>query len=181
VVVANPQVRITLVRHAEPDVTPSTDPALWPLSAAGRLGAERLRPRLPLGTAVWVASTEVKAYQTLECLAGDDQREILRDERLDEVRRHEPFDDDFRSRRRAWVEGRLDDRHEGWEPPRAAAARFEEAVRAHGGPGASLVIGSHGMVITAWLVHRRRVRPGSEAAAFWESLAFPDLVELELD
>jgi len=173
-------VKIVLVRHAEPSVVPGTDPAAWALSPAGRRAAERLRHRLPSETGIWVASQELKAYQTLQCLAVGAERSILRDERLDEVRRDEPFDDDFRSRRQAWVEDRLDARHDGWEAPRAAATRFDEAIRDHAGPGAPPVVGSHGMVITAWLVHRGRVRPGREAGRFWTGLELPVLVELDL-
>ena len=106
---------------------------------------------------------------------------IVRDERLNQVKRDEPFDDDFRSRRRAWVEGRLDARHTGWETPKEAAIRFDEAVRAHAGMHDRLVICSHGMVITAWLVDHRWVQAGPEAGAFWAALAMPDVVEVDLD
>lgn len=106
---------------------------------------------------------------------------MLRDARFNEVQRDEPFDDGFRSRRRAWVEGKPDGRHTGWETPLDAASRFDDAVRAFAERGAPLIIGSHGMIITAWLVHRARVRPGAEAGRFWAALAFPDLVEVDLD
>ncbi len=100
--------------------------------------------------------------------------------RFNEVQRDEPFDNDFRSRRRAWVEGKLDDRHAGWETPEEAASRFDEAVREYGERGERLVIGSHGMVITAWLVHAGLLQPGVAAGRFWEALAFPELVEVDL-
>ena len=75
----------------------------------------------------------------------------------------------------AWVEGRLDGRHEGWESPEVAAARFHDGVLAHatGGP---LVIGTHGMVLTAWLVSIGRLAPGPAAGEFWSGLRFPDVV-----
>lgn len=129
---------------------------------------------------LWVASEELKAIETLECLSPRECGAILRDERFNEVRRDEPFDGDFRSRRRAWVEGKLDDRHTRWESPHEAASRFDEAVNDFVAQGSPLVIGSHGMIITAWLVHRARVQAGAEAGLFWGALSFPDVVEVDL-
>ncbi|MFE6971399.1 hypothetical protein [Isoptericola sp. NPDC057653] len=40
--------RVTLVRHAAPQVSAGVDPAAWPLSPAGRAAARDLR--LPAGT-----------------------------------------------------------------------------------------------------------------------------------
>ena len=40
----------------------------------------------------------------------------------------------------------------------------------------ALVIGSHGMVLTAWLVHARGAVAQHEAGAFWAALAFPGMV-----
>ena len=101
--------RILLVRHAEPQASAAAAPEQWPLSAAGRIAATRLMGRLPT-TGRWVTSTEVKAYETLLCARSDEAVPITQDARFDEVR-VEPFDDAFRARRRAWVEGRLDLRH----------------------------------------------------------------------
>lgn len=164
-----------------PKVSPTLDPALWPLSLEGRRAAQELRQRLPPTARVWVASQELKAFETLQCLSPKDGGAILQDARFNEVQRDEPFDDDFRSRRRAWVEGKLDARHTGWETPQDAARRVDEAVREFAARGYPLIIGSHGMVLTAWLVHRARVQSGAEAGMFWEALAFPDLVEIDLD
>jgi broad specificity phosphatase PhoE len=168
-------VRIVLVRHAEPQVSATMDPQLWPLSAAGRAAAGSLRGRLP-GAGRWVASSELKAYQTLQC-ARPGSVAVSQEARFDEVRRVEPFDDDARTRRRAWVDGRLDERHRGWETPPEAAARFDEAVRDHVSASDTLVVGSHGMVLTAWLVHARGVLAAEDAGPFWEALAFPDVIE----
>lgn len=167
---------ILLVRHAAPEVASGLDPRRWALSGAGRIAAAQLGARLP-SYGVWVSSTETKAYQTLSYAAGADV-EIAQDSGFDEVRREEPFDEGFRARRLAWVAGRLDQRHAGWETPTEAAARFDRAVSAHATPGAPLVIASHGMALTAWLVHARGRVPRHEAARFWEALAFPDLIEV---
>lgn len=169
--------RILLVRHAEPQASPGADPQRWSLSEAGRSAATRLVSRLP-ATGRWVASTEVKAYETLLCARADEAFSIAQDARLDEVRRVEPFDDDFRARRRAWVEGRLDVRLAEWETPLEAAARFDEAVTDHSGRASTLVIGSLGMVLTAWLVHARGAVARQEAGGFWDAMAFPEVIEV---
>lgn len=168
---------ILLVRHAEPEVVPGLDPRRWTLSDAGRIAAAELAARLP-SYGVWMSSTETKAYETLSYAAGPDLA-IAQDPGFDEVRRDEPFDEGFRARRRAWVEGRLDERHAGWETPTEVAARFDRAVTAHAAPGTPLVIASHGMALTAWLVHARCQVPQHEAARFWETLAFPDVIAVE--
>ncbi len=55
--------------------------------------------------------------------------------------------------------------------------RFGRAVAEHAAEGTPLVIASHGMVITAWLVHGRQMLRPEEAADFWEAMAFPDVIE----
>jgi broad specificity phosphatase PhoE len=170
-------VRILLVRHARPQASPAADPRHWPLSTTGRSAAMDLRGRLP-ATGLWVTSTEVKAFETLLRARPDDALSITQDARFDEVRRIEPFDHDFRARRRAWVEDRPDQRHAGWETPVEAATRFDEAVREHSALDSPLVIGSHGMVLTAWLVHARGAVARQAAGAFWAAMAFPDVIEV---
>jgi broad specificity phosphatase PhoE len=169
--------RILLVRHAEPQASPAVHPHQWPLSEAGRRAAKDLRGRLP-GTGVWVSSTEVKAHQTLLGARPEEALPVLQDARFDEVRRIEQLDDDFRARRRAWVEGRLDQRHSGWEEPLEAAARFDEGVREYAALGGPLVVGSHGMVLTAWLVHARGAVAAPVAGAYWEAMALPEVIEV---
>jgi len=167
---------IHLVRHAEPKVVPSVDSRHWRLSEAGRMAATGLGPRLPRD-AVWVSSTEPKAHETLRCAADPDIAVAL-DAGFDEVHREEAFDPDFRARRLAWVEGRLDERHEGWETPAEVAVRFERAVGVHTARGDALVVGSHGMALTAWLVHARGVVSPHDAGRFWQALAFPDVIDV---
>jgi broad specificity phosphatase PhoE len=139
--------------------------------------ASQLGTRLP-ADGIWVASDEVKAYETLLC-ARSGATEVRQDARFGEVQRAEPFDDDFRSRRRGWVEGRLDDRQAEWESASDAAARFDATVNDYLELGRPLVIGSHGMVITAWLVRIGVVAPGRVAGDFWDALEFPDLIEID--
>lgn len=167
---------LLVVRHAEPAVSPSVDPSMWPLSEAGRDAASHLSQSLPRAGR-WVSSMERKAYETL-LYAGHSGVAVTKDSRFDEVRRDEPFDDDFRARRRAWVAGRLDARHSGWETPQDAAERFEDAVCHHCADAECLVVGTHGMVLTAWLVHARRQLEPSEAGSFWEQLRLPDIIRV---
>lgn len=167
--------RVFLVRHAMPKLDPALGPAEWRLSAEGGMAARELRGRLP-GHARRVASAERKAQETLElALAGTFEV----DSRLNEVRRPvEPVGLEVRSVRRAWVAGRIDERHNGWETPTAAAARFDAGVRDHA--SGDVVVASHGMVLTTWLVSVGTLAAGEPAALFWEALGFPDIVEVEL-
>jgi broad specificity phosphatase PhoE len=165
-------VKVVLVRHAMPTLDPDQAPEDWPLSPGGRLAAAALRPSLP-GAAVRLASTERKAVETL-ALATD--LPPVQDIRFGEVARPgEPFDDDVRDRRRAWVEGRPDQRHRGWERPGEAAARFGAALADHASD-LPLVVATHGMVLTAWLVSVGHVDAGAAAGRLWAELAFPDVV-----
>jgi hypothetical protein len=66
-----------------------------------------------------VASQEPKARQTLEP-AGT----VHSDERSNEVTRDEPYEGDFRARRRAYVTGTD---HANWEPRGHVVARFTTA------------------------------------------------------
>lgn len=68
----------------------------------------------------------------------------------------------------------------GWETLPEVAQRFDEAVRARSEPGRELVIGTHGMALTAWLIHCGRVEHGAAATRFWAALEFPDIVEVHL-
>jgi len=124
-----------------------------------------------------VASTEAKAIETLRL--APDRASVPTDARFDEVARPgEPFDGAFRAARLAWVEGTVDHRNAAWEPPEQAARRFDAGVRAHASADA-LVVGTHGMVMTAWLVSIGHVAPGVAAGELWERLTFPDIVRVE--
>ncbi|MGF0118242.1 histidine phosphatase family protein [Promicromonospora sp. Marseille-Q5078] len=167
--------RITLVRHAAPEVSGEIPPGAWPLSRAGRAAAHDLR--LP-GGARAVASDERKAIETLSLALG--VAVVPTDPRFGEVRRPpEPVAPGFREARRAWVEGALDARHFGWEAPDVAARRFDDAVREHA-LGHDLVVATHGMVLTAWLVSIGRLAPGPDAGGFWVRLGLPDVVPVAL-
>jgi broad specificity phosphatase PhoE len=156
-----------------PDASPDIAPSEWPLSVDGVRAAALLCAGLPRDARL-IASTEPKAWQTLG--GGDD---VARDVRFREVDRPvEPWSSDFRARRAEYVAGA---RHPGWEPQDEVAARFAAAVEAHIGGGARhVVVASHGMAMTVWLLALGAVGE-SEAEAFWRGLRFPDaqLVDVE--
>lgn len=165
--------RLFLLRHAMPQVDGSVPPSEWALSTEGRAAARGLHGTLPPG-AHRLASAERKAQETLQlALPGS----FDTDDRLNEVRRPaEPFGIHFHSARRAWVAGRLDERHAAWEKPDAAAARFDSVLR--NAPGGDLVVATHGMVLTSWLRWIGRLSPGEEAGQYWDALTFPAVIEL---
>ncbi len=159
---------LILVRHAEPAASPDTPPSTWPLTRDGRAAAERLRASLP-ADAFLASSNERKAWETL-----GDVAEVRRDPRFDEVRREgEGWRADFRDRRRRYVRG---ERLPGWEDRAEVARRFDEGVAAavDEGDGRPVVVATHGVTMTLWLV-RGGLVPPEEAVRFWEELAFPDV------
>jgi broad specificity phosphatase PhoE len=154
---------LVLVRHAMPVVEPLTLPDRWVLSNEGKAAAAKLV--LPQGARL-VASGEPKAIQTL-AHAG----EVTSDTRFNEVRRVEPFSDDFREIRRAYVEG---ENHPDWELREEVVARFDEGIAAY--PQRPLVVASHGMAMTLWLTARIGL---AEPGEFWAGLRFPDALAID--
>jgi broad specificity phosphatase PhoE len=167
---------LILVRHALPAATPDVPSADWRLSPDGARAAAGLRQVLP-GDARLVASAEPKAWQTLGGVE-DQSDAVERDARFGEVvRPDEPWSDDFRTVRAEYVSGVA---HPGWEPHREVADRFAAGVAAHEAGARPLVIASHGMAMTVWLVSAGLV-DADVAAEFWRALRFPDahLVDAE--
>ncbi len=165
---------ITLIRHAAPQVRADQGPQSWPLSDAGRRSAAELRGRLPSPAAL-AASAELKAIETLCLAASVTVEEIRIDDRFGEVvRPGEPFDDDYKARRLAWVTGQLDPRHDTWETPDQVAQRFQSGLDALDAD--AVVVAGHGMAITAWLISIGHVEPGEAAGDLWLHLGFPDLI-----
>jgi len=162
--------KVILLRHAAPEVRPGVRPERWSLSDDGRQAARLLRGQLP-ERAVLASSREAKAIETPGCRSGSTSLAHRRN--FGEVQRVEPFDDHHHSRRLAWVRNELDDRHIGWETPSQAAVRFQAGLDAIDD---DVVVATHGMVMTAWLVARGIVEPGQSAGACWIRLTFPALV-----
>ena len=162
---------LILVRHALPAFGPDVPPDEWPLSDEGLAAARALVAHLP-SEARLVASTEPKAYQTLEPAGA-----VLRDPRFGEVRREgEPWDGPFRELRRSYVSGAD---HPGWEPRVVVAARFDAGVREYLAVAGErpLVVATHGMAMTVWISMRFGL---PDPGQFWADLRFPDALAIDL-
>lgn len=100
------------------------------------------------------------------------------DAAFDEVRRvGEPWGGNWAEMRRRWLAGEALD---GWETQEAAFSRFGAGVGRALAESADAIVSTHGLVLTNWLV-RRGLVPEAQAVAFWEDLAFPDLLLVDLD
>lgn len=166
---------ISFVRHALPEVDPMSPPSEWPLTSAGVRSAKALKlPR----TARLLSSPEIKALQTVALATGSDVDSIVLDPAFREIERIEAVHDGYRAARAAWVSGALDNQHQGWESPKSATNRICEALLRYEAP--HLVIGTHGMVLTAWLVSTGAIEPHASAVAFWEQLPFPAVATVEM-
>lgn len=161
-----------------PEVHPALPPGSWCLSDDGVTAATALDLVTSDAGALAVSSPERKARDTVALALKVSAGQIATDARFREVDRVERVHEGFRAARAAWVAGHLDDRHVGWETPDAAAQRFHEGLLAH--QAEHLIIGTHGMVLTAWMVSQGLVGPGDAAVEFWDALGFPDLVRVEL-
>ncbi len=67
----------------------------------------------------------------------------------------------------------------GWESPEEAVERLTFAVREYAAEADALVVATHGLVLTAWLVHGRRWLAPGEAGTFWEQMRFPDVIPFD--
>jgi broad specificity phosphatase PhoE len=159
-----------------PIVEPDVPSEQWRLGDEGRAAARSLRPLLS-EPAYFVASDAPKVVQTLEELAGDTSVSI--DPGFREVRRPHIWSDDYRMVARAYVTGTRPDR---WEHHSQVADRFAAAVARHAALAVAgsrtLVIGTHGLAPTIWLMTVMRLDPSP--AQFWERLSFPDIIDVNL-
>lgn len=167
---------MTFVRHAHPVVDPLLPASSWALTAEGATAAQALTLDLT-GTAV-VSSPERKALQTIALATGIPLEQVPIDPAFREVDRVEAVSPGFLAARRAWVGGMLDDRHARWESPPRAVARVTAGIERR--PGRHLIVGIHGMVLTAWMVAHGHIGAGNEAVDFWERMPFPAIVSLEV-
>jgi broad specificity phosphatase PhoE len=160
-----------LVRHAMPVTRAEVPPETWHLGPEGRTAASALMRTLPPGPRLF-SSDEPKALETVGGSAG-----VTPDPRFREVTRpREEWEGNYLERRRRYVAGTS---HPGWELQADAAERFQAGVAAiehdelADGDERPVVIATHGMVLTTWLVSVGAVRQ-SRAAEFWSDLRFPD-------
>lgn len=168
--------RVTFLRHAMPQVNETQPPGDWVLSPAGIAAAVALRVDGSAATAV--SSPERKAVQTVAHALSLPESAVATDSAFREIDRVEQVHADFRDTRRAWIAGLLDERHEGWETPDAAAQRFHEGLLGH--PAEHLIVSTHGMVLTAWLLAQGLIERADDAVVFWDALRLPDVLEVSV-
>ncbi|MEV4282838.1 histidine phosphatase family protein [Actinoplanes xinjiangensis] len=171
--------RVIVVRHAMPAVDPDVPSEQWQLAQESRVAARLMRLHV-CHPAYYVASTEPKAAQTMQEIAG--AQRVVRDAGLAEVHRpHVWFTDEkgYHSAAQAYARGECPD---GWEPRDQVIERFDAAVVRHAAAAAeqnrTLVIGTHGLAPTVWMASRYQL--ATDPARFWADLRFPDIVEIDL-
>ena len=164
---------LLLVRHAMPLATEAAPSYSWALTAEAQTAARQMRAQLP-ADAFLISSCERKAWETV----GGTGANVECDARFNEViRTGEPWSGDFHRMRLLYIDGV---RHPGWEPHDDAAARFQAGVVAVQDRyrNCPIAIGTHGMVLTNWLVSIGAVST-ADATAFWSDLRFPDCIEVD--
>ncbi|WP_045743222.1 MULTISPECIES: histidine phosphatase family protein [Actinoplanes] len=171
--------RLILVRHAMPAIDPGVPADRWSLAWDSRVAARLLRLHVS-HPAYYVASTEPKAAQTMQEIAG--AQRVATDAGLAEVHRPDVWfadEQEYHAAARAYAAGQSPD---GWEPRDEVIARFDAAVLRHAeaaaAQGRTLVIGTHGLAPTVWMASRYQLDP--DPASFWEGLRFPDIIEINL-
>lgn len=170
--------RVIIVRHAMPAVDPEVPADRWPLAWDSRVAARLLRLHVS-HPAYYVASTEPKAAQTMQEIAG--AQRVVTDADLAEVHRpHIWFSDEgYHAAALAYAGGVCP---EGWEPQAEVITRFDAAVVRHAATaaaqGRTLIIGTHGLAPTVWMASRYEL--DCDPARFWSELRFPDVVEIDL-
>lgn len=161
-----------LVRHSVPELDPAVPAEEWRLSDDGRQRcgplAERLRAHEPTGI---VSSTEPKARETAELVAGELGLEVQESAALRETARRTVPWLDTEELRRSLQElfDRPDEIVFGEESASHALARFSAALQ---GLDERTVVVSHGTVISLYAAGRT----GRDAFELWSSLELPDLV-----
>ena len=120
-----------------------------------------------------VSSTERKAWQTLGGASA-----VILDPRLCEVGRpRERWTEDSLEVRAQYVSGT---HHRGWEAHVDVVQRFRSALAQYRHSGRPVVVETHGMAMTTWLVGEGALA-SSEAARFWRDLRLPDCHLVDLD
>ncbi len=148
----------------------------WGLDDQGRAASRALSAAMT-EPAYYVASDEPKALQTLQEMAAG--QGVVLEPAFREVRRPHRWSEDYPQQARAYLSGI---RQQDWEPHDEVVARFGAAVRRHADVAAArrqlLVVGTHGLAPTVWLSTVVSLRP--TPVAFWASLTFPDVIDIDL-
>jgi broad specificity phosphatase PhoE len=165
---------LLLVRHSVPAIDPARPAEEWRLNEEGRARCGPLAVELAgYAPAAIVSSTEPKALETAELLAGELGLEAREMDALRESARRTVLwleAEEFRRGMRALFE-RPDEALFGEESATGALARFSSAVD---GLDDRTVVVSHGTVISLYAA----ARTGRDAFELWSGLRLPDLVVL---
>ncbi len=174
--------RLILIKHAMPAIDEAAPSKDWPISPEGRVAAARLAEKLaPYVPAYVIASTEPKAADTGRIVAERLGAPIAFDGDLVETHR-ETVGWLPRARVEAGVEGLFrapDKLTYGEETGDHAFGRFAGALDRHGSahPDETLIVASHGTVISLWLSRRLDDDP----MPLWRGLALPSAVVMAPD
>lgn len=167
---------IHLVRHGNPLIDLSKQPAEWDLDPEGFADVDRLATSgvLP-GNARWVSSGEPKALQTARRLTDGP---IETDARLSEQKRPHGWVKDFAIHIHRTLVTEATSVAEGWEPAAATRARVSKAVQAIAGDTVDrdLVLVGHS---TPWLLLVSELTKRPVDLAAWERMLLPDHCMLE--
>jgi len=173
--VDGPVVRVVLIRHAEPVARGESPPAERPLTEKGRNDAGVLGTKLAgrsAGKVVWT-SPERRARETAELVFPLAVPRVRH--QLGEVTK--PWyasADELTDAAARYLKGEV---VEGWELRKNVITRIDQ-LKSDFGSMESLVLVSHGMLLTTWLDHDIGL---SDPLSFWSNLQMPDAWELNLD
>ena len=159
---------IVLVRHAEPLMAGETPVAEWPLTEKGRNDATVLGTSLADRStgAIVLTSPERRARETA-ALALPLTVAGVRDQ-LSEVKK--PWYASTEEHTSAVVKYLKGDVVEGWERREDVISRIAQ-LKSDLGSSESLVLVSHGLLLTAWLDHDIGL---NDPLSFWINLTMPD-------
>ncbi len=173
--------RLLLVRHAEPEIDVEIPASEWKLTSRGIVSTTNLAPVLAgFEPSLVVTSPERKAIETARVLAdalqlpvhasahfaeqGAGAHEFIEDygEFQDMVRRYFEQPDEVVMRREAAVD---------------AAKRFAQGVRELAGRDGTVVLVTHGRILSSWLADWC----GVNALDVWTALRMPDAMDVDLE
>jgi broad specificity phosphatase PhoE len=166
--------RVVFVRHAEPLVVEHMPPAGWPLTEKGRRDARRLGARLEGRSAtptVW-SSPQLRARETA-ALAFPRVPAGVRDQLREVKKPWYASADEHAAAVAAYWRGEV---VAGWEGRAEVIARLP-ALTSGVEQTETLVVVSHGVLLTTWLDHEFGL---DDPASFWARLRLPDAWELNL-
>jgi broad specificity phosphatase PhoE len=170
-----PAASVVLIRHAEPLMDGETPTAQWPLTEKGRSDATVLGTSLArrfASTIVWT-SPERRACETA-ALAFSSVTAAVRDQ-LNEVKK--PWyasADEHANAVAKYLRGKS---VEGWERREDVITRIAQ-LRLGSTYLASLVLVTHGLLLTTWLDHEIEL---DDSFSFWSNLRMPDAWEFNLE